>query len=253
MSMQIKLLMALAVYHLTFAQPAKINFNGSKIEINKVCYDNGFVRESNDSLALSAVPVLKKVKLDLGHKESFEKNLFIQSKHRFYNRDTKKYEIAKINKCNISIMSNAEPIVVINKKASAGEAILYGNLKNHGINDIFNEKWRKFNNFETYLRRNGEKARFSLEENLTDKIEDVDLSSFEEWNDFSKKYIGGEQTGGGTGKVRVTLKFSTKELLRARREKSSLNRLFNINTTYENVILKKEALPRSKMFVKKRK
>jgi len=251
--MQLKLLMAFALCNLTYAQPAKIDFNGTKKEINKLCFDNGHVREINDSLALTAVPVLKKVNLDLGHKESFKTNEFIQSKYRYYNRDTKKFEIAQIKKCDLSVMSSAEPIEEIEKAATTGEAIVYGNLKNHGINDIFNENWKKFKSFENYLKRNGEEARISLEENLSEKIEEVDLKSYAEWDDFSKKYIGGEQTGGGTGKIRISLKYTTQELLRAKKNKNSLGRLLKIDTTYENVVLKKEALPRSKMFIKKRK
>ncbi|OUR95503.1 hypothetical protein A9Q84_16860 [Halobacteriovorax marinus] len=249
--MHLKLLSIFILCSLVHAQPAKIQFNGKKVEVNKLCFDSGYVREIVDSNAHSAVAVVKRIQLNLGHQEVFDRNIVLQSSHRFYNRDSKKFEIAHIAECENKIVFNSTAIVAIEKNATTAEAIVYGNLKNHGINDIFNEKWKIYNNFETYLKRHGEKTRFSLEENFSEKISDVDFSSFSDWNDFSKKYMGGEQSGGGSGRVAVSLKYSSKALLRARKKKMHLDRIFNIDTTYENIILNKSILPRSKMFIKK--
>lgn len=250
--MYFKLISSLLLCSLTQAQPAKILFNGVKTEIKELCFDRGHIRKIDDLSLESAMPVVKKVRLNLGHGEVFERNQFIQSKYRFYNYDTKKFDVAQIKQCGSSLVKDSKPVNEVDVTATAGEAIVYGNLKNHGINDIFNENWKKYDDFKNYIKRHGEITKVTLSENFSEKIGDIDLTSFSEWNDFSKKYVGGEQSGGGSGRVGFTLRYSSKELLRAKKKKGYLDRLLKLDTTYESVILNNETLPRIKMFVKKR-
>lgn len=247
--MYFKMPLLLSLTFLVSAQPAKIIFNGEMTEVQKLCFDSGVVRLKEDTKLLNSLPVVTKINLNLGNGEFYSKNKFIQSQIRFYNRDTTKFEIAKINECEIQINSALEPIKEIDQYASTPEAILYGNLKNYGINDTFNEHWGLYQDLNSYLSRSGESTRISLENNFSEKIENLNLTSFHDWNSLSEDYIGGEQSGGGSGKIRVSLKLSSESLLRNYRDKKYLERVLNLNTKYEKIILNKEKLPRSEMFV----
>ncbi|EQC45409.1 hypothetical protein [Bacteriovorax sp. Seq25_V] len=236
-----------------FAVSPKIDLNGASVAIENVCFDNGFIRERSDLAAQNVSPVIKKINLDLGYGEYFQKNEVIQSQIRFYNRDSQKYEIAQIDECKNSILSKIPNEIVEDREASIAEAIIYGNLKNHGINDTFYENWSLYKDFAGYLNSNGKKSHITLEKNLSEKIESIDPSSYSEWNDFSKKYVGGEQSGGGSGKIRVSLSLDSDFLKRAKKNKDFLNRFLKLDTTYESVILSKDKLPKSQMFIKEKK
>ncbi len=249
--MKLQLSIAIIFSTLVFAEVPTIDLNGNPIEIEKLCFDSGYIREINDLQALNISPVIKRVNLNLGHGEVFKKNEIIQSQQRFYNRDNQQYEIAQLKECDISVVSDYSGLEEVERRASTAEAIVYGNLKNYGIDDIFRENWKLYESFEGYLKRGGDKARISLEKNLSFEIQNIDISSYSDWNNFSKKYIGGEQSGGGgSGKIRVSFNMNSGLLVRSRKEKQFLEKVLNLNTTYENVILSKEKLPRAQMFIK---
>lgn len=234
----------------SLALAPKMELNGLSISVENICFDNGYIREKNDLTAQNIKSVVKKINLDLGHGEYFQKNEVIQSQIRFYNKDSQNFEIAQINECDTPVLGTIPNEIVEDREASIAEAIIYGNLKNHGINDTFYENWSLYKNVEGYLKSEGVKSHITLEKNFSEVIQDIDTSSYTEWNDFSKKYIGGEQSGGGSGKIRISLNMGSDFLKSARKNKDFLNKFLKVDTTYESVVLSKDKLPKSQMFIK---
>lgn len=233
----------------SFGLSPKINIGENQFEMTSLCFENGFIRLINNPFI--SKPVVERKRIDLENGEFFIENAFTSQQVNFYNRETKKYEIHEFAQCEKNLIHQfASTPIVKSYTPSAAEAVIYGNLVNHGINDVFQLDWKRYGSLGNYIRYHGEDDRLSMNRDFTVKSASVDWSNFEHWKDFSTIYRGGDRSGGGSDDIAVRFNIDYNKLLRIYKEKRGLSKLFDFETIYEKVIINKKRLPKALMYIK---
>lgn len=228
----------------------EIEINGDSISVDRLCFDNGFVREKELSHPERTRSVLKKTVLEFADGSEFVKNDFIKSEFEYYNPKNKKFEKISINECASSLVDSRFSIKETRREASSNESVFYGNLKNYKVNDIALEEWKKWKSYDRYLRYSGEKDRVTLVNNFSELAEQTQLNHYASWRDLSGKVIGGEQSGGGgAGKVRINMNMTAKDVNRQKISPSGLERLFGLSPLLEKVIYDNKKISRARIYV----
>lgn len=231
------------------AQTAEITIQKNKYKLSQLCFDNGFIRHRIIPEIRKSVVETQKINLENG--ESFYRNDFISHQIRFYNRDSSKFEISEISQCeDEKILNFISSPTVQEVEPTAAEAVVYGNLLNNDINDIFLLDWKKYGTFENYLRYQGEDDRLSMSKDFSLKSQSIDWSNYDHWKEFSTIYRGGDRSGGGSDDITVRFNLDHESLKRMSKEKTGVNKLLGIRSIYDRVVKEGIKLPKSLMWIK---
>lgn len=233
----------------SFGLSPKINIGESQFEMTSLCFENGFIRLINNPFI--SKPVVERKRIDLENGEFFIENAFTSQQVNFYNRETKKYEIHEFAQCEKNLIHQfASTPIVKSYIPSAAEAVIYGNLVNHGINDVFQLDWRRYGSLRNYIRYFGEDDFLTMNKDFSDKSASVDWSNFSHWKDFSSTFRGGDRSGGGSDDITVRFRIDSSSLLRMSKEEKGLNKFLGTQSTYDRVIKVKKRLPKALMYIK---
>ncbi len=233
----------------SLALEPKVTIGFGEYNISTVCFDSGIIRLKNNFLINR--PVVETIKFKLENGETFYKTDFTSQKIRFYNRETKNYENHFIAECSDQLVSEfiSKPIVK-EVEPSTAQAVIYGNLLNNNINDIFQVEWKRYGSMDNYIRYHGEEDRLYMSKDFSVKSSDVDWSRYDHWRDFSTIYRGGDRSGGGSDDITISFKFDYESLGRLSKKNNKINEWFGFTNTYERVIFERKSLPKSLMFIK---
>ncbi|WP_044557485.1 hypothetical protein [Halobacteriovorax marinus] len=234
----------------SFAYLPIIELPNGQVSVDKLCFDNGYIREKNSRDLSNIVPVHAKTILKFENGTEFVKNDFIPRIHNFYNRHSQKFENYEISKCQINLLLSLSPESEVIKEANSVETIFYGNLKNYGVNDTALENWKKWENMSRFLRYNAEKDRVSLVSDFSKISRDYEISDFNSWSDLSGKVIGGEQSGGGgAGRVRINMNMSASDISRFRPEQGVLERILGMESFISKILYENKKVSKSRIYV----
>ncbi len=252
-SFGILLLTTLTSAHASGDYTPKINLKNNYYRVSELCYEQGFVRPKDEVLGESEyLPTVRLEEIDLGNQRVFKRYLLIAPNYNYYNPISQKYEDYQIKECDNFILGAQNKEFIYHRTASPAEAVFYANLINHKIDNSLLEKWPYYqSSLNDYIDSNLESAKVELTTLPAEKELPLQLDNYNTWKSEYDKLIGGEQSGGGSGRVKINLRMSPEDFKRVRAQGSGLENALGLRSIYQKVVNDEVKLPKSKAFISK--
>lgn len=229
----------------------KIEIKGEFYRASELCFEQGYVRSKYSDTFKRAFTAER---LILENGKIFTRYELIPAKFHYYNPILKTYVDYEIEECQSTTIQDkdAKSSQWNTRPANPAEALFYGNLLNHSIENSILEKWpSNKQNINQYEASELETARIEFQSVENPQIESNQWQKYEAWLDQTSQLIGGEQSGGGSGRVFVNLRMSASDLRRVRVESSKFENLLGLKSLYKRVIEDEEKLPFSKVSIRR--
>ncbi len=231
----------------------KIKMRLTSLRVSELCFEQGYVRARDERLAqIEHIPAISVEELLISDQRTFHRYRFIAPTGEYYNPLSKQVETYNIKECSEFILNPYNKETILQRKASPAEAVFYSNLLNHNISNSYFESWSNAKEGLTdYIESELEEAKIELISTRTEMDYPLEFGQYEVWKSQFERVIGGEQSGGGSGKVLINLKMSADDLKRIRKGNSKLEDIFGLKSIYQKVVNDEIKLPKSKIYVTK--